>query len=101
MDIVYFNGYGLRLAGGNLAGHTATNIGDFPFQITQSGFAGITRNNLLNRTLIKFYLLGIEAVFIPLPGDEIAVGDFQLFVQGVSVQHQNFHPVPQCRWYGV
>ena len=59
MNIVEVNGDRIGFAGGNLAGHTAADIGDFPFQIAKPGLAGVAGDDLFKSALAIFYLLGL------------------------------------------
>ena len=73
--------------------HLAHDVGDFALKIPDAGFTRIVGNDLTHRRLVDADMFLGDTVFIELPGDQIFLGDAQLFFFGIAGDPDHFHPV--------
>ena len=79
----------------HFSSHLAAHFADFPFQITQTGFTSVFGDNFTDCFIIKTNVLCFKTVFLNLTRNQIALGNLQLFLLGVTGQINNLHPVAQ------
>jgi hypothetical protein len=91
---------------GDLARCLAADCADQLFQAAYSRFPGVVARNQadacgreFNDRLLTFF--GLDAIFLDLPRDEVALGDVYLLFFGVAGQLNDFHAVEQWRRDGV
>ena len=69
------------------------HIGDFPFQISHAGLPGVVVDHIPDGLGRKFQLLGLQPVLLQLFGNQIALGDPELFLFRIPGDLDHFHPV--------
>ncbi len=92
----------LRLVAlGDLHGGVAEGAADLPLQPADPGLAGVALDDLDQGRVVDGGLLGLEAIGLQLPADQIALGDLQLFPGRVAGQADDLHAVAQGAGHGV
>jgi len=87
----------LDVAGGHLAGDTPADGGDFPLQVPHPRLPGVAPDNDPECSFGEGDLAWLQAVLPDLPGEEIALGDVELFLHRVAHQLDDLQAVPQGR----
>ena len=85
----------------HLARDLAADVADFALQVADAGFPGVGANQGGNRVIGELHVLVGQSGLQQLLLDQEVLGDFDLFLLGVAVQTQHFHPVLQSRRDGV
>ena len=91
----------LALAGRDLRGGLAAEGCDFAVEVPDAGFAGVLADQVAERIVGELDLLVRQPVRFDLLGDEVALGDPQLLVLGVTRQTDDLHAVEERRRDGL
>ena len=86
---------GAFLAGDDVPARAAADLGDAAFQLAHAGLSGVEADDLFQRPFADAQLLLGDAVLRELLGDEVTLGDGQLFILGVAADIDDFHTVLQ------
>ena len=89
------NGNTLHFTLGDREGRLAADARDFAFQHTDARFARIAADDGADRGVVKAQLRGLQPVFLPLLGDQVALGDLQLFLVGIARHLDDLHAVKE------
>src|SRR5206468_5204 len=67
---------------------------DLPLQFPHTCFVRVIVNDLADRVILPFDLLGLEAVFLQLPLYQISLRNFDFLALGVTGYGNYFNPIP-------
>src|SRR6266851_5211199 len=79
-----------RVAHHDRSGRFARNGRDLALQVAHAGFAGVVANDPPQRGVGETHLANVEAVLYQLAGHQVAFGDLELVVLGVTGQVDDF-----------
>ncbi len=74
-------------------GHLPAQGADLPLQVPEPRLQGVVHDDLPDHFGGNLEILGAQAVFGQLPGQEVAENDGQLLILGVARQADNLHAV--------
>src|SRR6185312_7081111 len=94
-DIVRLETDTLDFAFGDTHGGAAQQRPDLPLQIAAAGLAGVLADETRERRIGKAGLRRRQAVRLQLAGNEIALGDLELFVLRVTMELDDLHAIAQ------
>ncbi len=80
-----------------LLDHLAADLRDLALQRPHAGFTGVVADDVAQRAFRHLDLATLQTVVLGLLGQQVALGDVDLFVLGVARQPDHFHPVEQRR----
>ena len=96
------HGHLVQFAFGDAARLFARDSGNLAFQVSHTGFSREAVDDLAQRVIRKLQLLAIfQAVFGGLLGNQVFVGDVELFFPRVARQFDDFHTVAQRFRYWI
>ncbi|MNS62425.1 hypothetical protein D3C72_954870 [compost metagenome] len=72
-------------------------LGDFTFQATHTGFAGVIADNANDGAVVDRQLTFFQGVTLKLLRQQVLLGDIELLVLGVAGQANHFHTIQQRR----
>src|SRR5437870_9180900 len=78
----------------NLRRNAATDRADLPLQFPHTCFVRVIVNDLADRFILPFDLLGLESVFLQLPLYQISLRNFDFLALGVTGYGNHFNPIP-------
>ena len=79
----------------HLLGTVAHHVADAALQVTHTRLTGVVVDDVHDDVLGESDLLGVQAVFLHLLGDEVALGDFVFLFAQIAAQVDNLHTVAQ------
>ena len=88
-------GAGPMLTQGDGFDHLAADLGQLSLQRTHAGLAGVVAHDIDQRRLGNVDFVGLQAVALFLLGNQITLGDVELFVFRVARQADHFHAIQQ------
>ncbi len=87
----------LLFSGGDLPRNLAADGGDLPLEVSQSGFLRVQIDDRAHAFIGELNLVLCQAVLGNLFRDQVPLGDFELFLFGVTGELDDFHAIPKRR----
>ena len=86
--------------GNILFGAVADDLGDLLVQLAHTTFTGVPVDDPLEHLIRQGDRMALHPVLLKLFGQQVALGDLNLFLERVTVHFDDLHPVQQCRLDG-
>ena len=81
----------------DLCRHFARDRANLPFETPHASLVRVLRNRPPDRTVLNRDLVGIQAVFLHLPRNQILARDVQLLLFAVAGERDHLHAIVQRR----